>query len=574
MKSIAFRNLRPYQERQFFAATIAWDDPSAVAALYDSILQLKVTVDSDAVTWIAMWRELEAIVDQEYSIRYVEMTCDTEDSAKEKAYQHFSEKLAPIFSEKSQALKTQMLANPLLVARVRAEAPEFFRRVETDAAIFRQENIPLGVEVEHLSQEYQKISAAMTTEWNGQQVTLTQLARESENPDRAIRERAHRAEWDRRAQDKATLDKVFDQMFELRTRIAKNAGFANFRDYSFRARHRYDYTADDCFRFHEAIQRHLVPLTQELHRARRRKLGVSELRPWDLSVDIAGEKPHAPFRDVSELSEKVDRVFSEFDPELSGFYRQMVQHNLFDLANRKGKAPGGYQTSFGEARLPFIFMNAVGVHRDVITLLHESGHAFHSFLAREQDIFQCAAPMEFCEVASMSMELMASRYLPKVFGQEVSDQLMRQTLLAIPQLLLRIAMVDSLQHWMYTDPRGRDQEARHEKWYELSRAYMPEVVIDDTKAYVGIGWHKVLHIFQMPFYYIEYGVAELGALQFWQKYQENPATALTDYKTALAAGGTLGLKDLFRRANLRWPMDEKVVAPLAEMLDEKLSVYL
>ena len=563
------RELKPYREREFFPEGVDWSQPKAVVAAYDGLLQQEVNVDADAVQWLNSWRELDSIGEQEFKIRRIEMTCDTENEETANHFQEFSLNIMPLLMEKAQEMKDKLLSTPLLKDRVKMEAPVFFRQLQTDAKLFRKKNIDLSTQLRTHSQEYQKICGSMTVEWQGEQVTLIALNKEMDNQDRSVREDACRLSMTRRLDDKDRLDDLFNKMLDIRNRVAKNAGFDNFSAYIFPAKHRYDYTAAECLKFHESIRKHIVPLYASLSRKRKKALKIDSLQPWDMRVDVLGEEMHTPFKNISELVERTGKVFGAVDPELAKFYQNMNSQGLFDLENRKGKAPGGYQSFLPECRLPFIFMNAVGVHRDVTTLLHESGHAFHSYLAREMDPFQIHAPMEFCEVASMSMELMASEYLPDIFGKEVTDQLIRQTLLTIPGLLIQVAMVDAFQHWLYTDPKGKEPEERHKKWGELRKQYLPEV--DDSELDLSAMWQSILHIFEVPFYYVEYGIAQLGALQFWQKYLDDKELALSDYKKSLAAGGGLGLKDLFRRANLEWSMEESVIEQATQTLDEKLT---
>ena len=572
--TLALRKIESFHERQHIPARIDWDDAEAVKALYDDLLSREIKVDADAVAWLAAWRELDAASDEEFSIRHIEMTCDTTNADAEAAFSRFSENIMPVLMEQGQAMKQKVLDTDLLLRRAEAEVPRFLQDLRTDAKLYRKENIDLSTKLRALSQEYQKISGAMTVQWQGEEVTLQAIGREQENTDRSVREQAYRLTADRRKQDRDQLDKLFTQMFELRQQVAGNAGFDNFRDYIFPAKHRYDYSPGECEEFHAAIHRHIVPLAAKLHRLRKERLGLDTLRPWDTSVDLFNEEPHQPFSDVDELVSRCQNVFSNFDAELAAHYKTMVDKGLFDLENRKGKAPGGYQAFLAEVRLPFIFMNAVGVHRDVMTLLHESGHAFHSFLSREQDHFQMHAPMEFCEVASMSMELMASGFLPDIFGEKVAAQLTRQNLLVIPGLLIQVAMVDAFQHWLYTDPRGADADARHAKWLELTRKFLPELDLNGLEDSQRSSWQRILHIFEVPFYYVEYGVAQLGALQFWRNYRKDASATVEDYKRALSAGGALGLKDLFRRANLEWPMSDAAVKPLAGFLEQEIDDYL
>lgn len=567
----ALRRLPSFRTREHFPQGLSWQDPQALRNAYQGLVDSDPQLDEDAVAWLGRWRELEAIVEQEYSIRYIATTCDTTDQNAAEALDFFDKNILPVALEFGQKVRKRFFGNSLLQRRLEAEAPRYFAKLAADFKIFHAENIPLSVESRGLSAEYDRLAGSLTVDWDGQNITLPRLAKEQEGADRKRREQAWRKEWERRAASKKEFDDNFDAQFARRVQMAKNSGFANFRDYAFVSKHRFDYSPEDCQLFHKAIKAAFVPLATDLGELRQQKLGLDSLRPWDMSVDLFGEALAPPFKDVQDLEAKVGRVFKDMDPELAAQYETISKHKLFDLANRPGKAPGGYQSFLAEAGLPFIFMNAVGSNRDLFTLLHESGHAFHSFQARHLDHFQVDAPMEFCEVASMSMEFMALPGLMKHFGENVANQGARANVLAVAPMLLRIAMIDSFQHWIYTSPEGADRAARSAKWLELHREYLPNLDITGVEELIAISWHKVLHIFQVPFYYVEYGVAELGALQFWRRYLENPSGALRSYKTALSLGGTMGPKDLFRRADLAWPMDMQVCRDLAAFLRLKLG---
>lgn len=571
--TVNFRALPKYQDRMYYS-DLDWTRPDSIRAAYDELIAMPIKVDADAVDWLSRWRELDTIISNEGSVRYIEMTLATDDSEKSKSFQFFSETVTPVVTELGQKMREKILATPLLKTRVRKEAPLLLKHFETDANLFRQENIEIQTKLRKLSQEYQSIAGAQTAEWEGKQVTMQALAKELEGIERDRREKAYKTAVARRLQDKAKLDDLFDRMLQLREEEAKNAGFSSFRDYKFQAKHRYDYTPSECLAFHEAVQEFIVPVLEKLTNERKQRLRIPSVRPWDGGVDLFGEAPVVPFRDTNELVQRVGSVFADFDPELSRFYEEMRSHGLFDLDNRKGKAPGGYQALLDESKLPFIFMNAVGVKRDVMTLLHESGHAFHSFLSRQIDPFQMHAPMEFCEVASMSMELMTQDKVKAIFGDTVAKQIQRSNIIGLASTFTSVCMVDGFQHWVYTDPDGRNAEARHQKWLELTKLYNSGTDFSGLEEGTGAAWHKILHIFEVPFYYIEYGIAQCGALQFWEKFETDPAAALADYKAAMSAGGTLGLKDLFRRANMDWPMTKPAIAKLAKFLESKINLVL
>jgi len=360
-----------------------------------------------------------------------------------------------------------------------------------------------------------------------------------------------------------------DELFVLRNQSAGSLGLRDFVEYSFKANHRTDYTPADCHEFHRSVEKAVVPQFRRALAYRREKLGLESLRPWDLGCDPLGRAPLKPFKEASRLVEGVGNIFSKMDPELHAFYRTMTDKGLMDLENRVGKAPGGYQCGLSEVRLPFIFMNAVGMNEDVFTLLHESGHAFHLFYTRKMPLgFNRGAPMEFSEVASMAMERMGARYLEEFYTPEERKRAIQTEDEEVFRLLPWVATVDAFQHWLYTHP-GHTQAERKAAWLGLDERFGSNLDWSGLEEFRGHSWHRQLHIFEVPFYYIEYGIAQLGALQVWLKSLENEKAALADYKRGLALGGTRGLRELFEGAGLKFDMREEAIRPLVEKVKEE-----
>jgi len=372
-------------------------------------------------------------------------------------------------------------------------------------------------------------------------------------------------------QEADKFDGILDAMLKLRTQTARNAGFDNYRDYAFRRLGRFDYTPKDCEQFHAAVERHVMPVMRELQAERRAPLKLDRLRPWDLAVDPLNRPPLNPFARVEEMVSRTQKIFDRLDGELAGGFRQMQDLRLLDLDNRKGKAPGGYQDTLNEARLPFIFMNAVGLQRDVETILHEAGHAFHALATREEDLRAYRhAPIEFCEVASMSMELLGNRFIEEFYADGDAERARRVHLEGIVGVFPWIATVDAFQHWLYTHPNHTRKE-RKKAWLNLMDRFGGDVDWGGYEAARANLWHRQLHIFLHPFYYIEYGIAQLGALQVWANSKRDQVKALSDYKNALALGGSRPLPELFSAAGCKFEFSEKTIQPLAKMLREELK---
>jgi oligoendopeptidase F len=564
-------HISPFAPRQFLPEKIDLTDTAQLAPVFD---RLETALDqaasaADLEAWLRHHGEVCAALAESSSLLYIAMTCQTDDEAKEKAYMHIVEVVDPWLKPRQFALMQKLVQSPAF-----AQLPSFYavfrRSVETQVKIYREENIPRETQVAKLSQKYQKISGGMTVQFDGQEQTLARMGRIQEEPDRARREAAWKLVAERRLQDAARLEELFDQLLVLRNEIALAAGFPDFRAYTFASYERFDYTPEDCLRFHDAIEHHVVPLARELQKERQARLGVAPLRPWDLAVDPDHHPALRPFAESSELLEKCHQIFSKLDPRLGDYYAVLRKQQLVDLDNRKGKAPGGYQSTLAEARVPFIFMNAVGVHRDVETMLHEAGHAFHALAAREQPLHAYrGAPIEFCEVASMGMELLAAPHLNLFYSDQDAKRARRDHLEGIIKFFPWMATVDAFQHWIYTHP-GHTHDERAQCWLALMDRFggiEDWSGLEPARAHL---WHRQLHIFEIPFYYVEYGIAQLGALQLWQASRRDLPAALDHYLNSLSLGGSRPLPELFQTGGLAFDFTDKTIAPLMRNVKEAL----
>ncbi len=561
----------PFVPRRFLPEKIDLTDTAQLAPVFDRLdagLNRAASV-ADLEAWLGEHSEVCAALAESSSLHYIAMTCQTDDEAKEKAYMHIVEVVDPWLKPRQFALMRKLVASSRF-----SELPPvyavFRRSVEAQVEIYREENVARETEVAKLTQQYQKISGGMTVQFDGQEQTLARMGRIQEEQDRIRREAAWKTVTERRLQDADRLEELFDQLLVLRNEIAHAAGFTDFRAYTFAYYERFDYTPEDCLRFHEAVEKHVVPLARELQKERQARLGVEPLRPWDLAVDPDHNPPLRPFTESSELLEKCQRIFSKLDPRLGDYYAVLRKQELVDLDNRKGKAPGGYQSTLAEARVPFIFMNSVGVHRDVETMLHEAGHAFHALASREQPLHAYrSAPIEFCEVASMGMELLAAPYLDLFYSEKDAKRAQRDHLEGIIKFFPWMATVDAFQHWIYTHP-GHTREERAQYWLSLMDRFGG---IEDWSGFEKArahGWHRQLHIFEIPFYYVEYGIAQLGALQLWQASRRDLPGALDHYLQGLSLGGSRPLPELFQAGGLAFDFTEKTIAPLMGKVKEAL----
>ncbi|MCI0348912.1 MAG: M3 family oligoendopeptidase, partial [Acidobacteriales bacterium] len=470
---------------------------------------------------------------------------------------HFIETILPQVRVADQKLKEKLLASGL--------QPEGYdialRNMRTETELFRDENVPLLTEEDKLRTEYDKIIAAQTVEWEGEERTVPQMLPVLLETDRAVRERAWQVVAIRRLADRKALNDLWKRFLTLRRQIAANADMPDYRAFIWRSLLRFDYTADDCLSFHRAIEEVVVPAATRIYEKRRARLGVETLRPWDTDVDPLSRSPLHPFEDVGTLDETTATIFHNLDPQLGEYYAIMQREGLLDLENRKGKAPGGYCTGYSYSKRPFIFMNAVGMHDDVQTLLHEGGHAFHLFESSELPRYLWIdAPTEFAEVASMSMELLGAPYLAKDAGgfykSEDASRARIEHLEGIVLFWPYMAVVDAFQQWVYThDDEALNPANCDTKWSELWDRFMPGIDYSDLDDVKATGWQRKLHIFQIPFYYVEYGLAQLGAVQVWHGSLSDQAKAIAAYRRALALAGTVSLPSLFTAAGAKFAMD-------------------
>jgi oligoendopeptidase F len=528
--------------------------------------------DTTIEHWMEDWSDLNRIISEMYARLFVATTLDTSDQQAQKRFNGFLDDIFDPFQVANQALKLKLLACGLQLAEF--EVP--LRNLRLEAEIYREENVELLAEEKKLVNEYDAIIGAETVLWEGQEVTTTQLEPILLRLDRAEREKAWRVGMERRLQDRQRLGALWSRMLDLRGRIARNAGFADYRSYRWKQLFRFDYTPENCLQFHAAIEKVVIPAASRLYEQRQEQLGISNLRPWDLHLDPLGRQALKPFQSVAELETKVSSIFHRVDPQLGDYFDAMRLNGLLDLENRKGKAPGAYCNNYDMVRKPFIFGNAVGLHADVSMLLHESGHAFHVFEEAHLPYYQqLPVGMEFAEVASTAMEFLASPYLLSCEGGFYTEteaaraliELLQEDLLFWPYM----SVVDSFQHWAYThqaqacEPQNCDQ-----KWAELWQRFMPGVDWSGLEDILVTGWQRKQHIFEDPFYYVEYGLAYLGAFQVWRNAMDDQKGAVAAYKQALALGGTVTIPQLYATAGARFTMDEEILVEIIELIENQI----
>lgn len=541
---------------------------------FQQLLSAEINNEPDFRQFLKNVSDLESYVSENLAWRYIKMTCNTADEEAETAYLYFVQEIQPLLAPLENDINSKILASPFKSAIVHDEAYRiYFRALQGAVDIYREENIPIQAELQTLAQEYSRIQGAMSIEADGKTLTMQQASNYLLQTDRALREKIWRLMHERRMQNTTELNELFSEMVKKRHQLALNAGFDNFRDYMFKAMGRYDYTKNDCFDFHHAIETHVVPLLKSLTLKRKQQLGFEVLKPWDMSVDPLGRSPLRPFETGEELLEKGIAALAKTDTFFSDCLSTMKQRNLLDLDSRLGKAPGGYNYPLAETNLPFIFMNASGNLRDVETLVHEAGHAIHSFLMAplELNAFK-NTPSEVAELASMSMELISMEGWDAYFNN--ADELNRareEQLEGIIGTLPWIATVDAFQHWIYENPEHSIAE-RAEKWTELTTRFGTGMIdytgLEDALTY---SWQKQLHIYEVPFYYIEYGFAQLGALGVWKNVLQNSKTGIEQYKNALKLGYTRTIPEVYQQAGVPFEFGGKYVQDLFSFLNAQLN---
>jgi oligoendopeptidase F len=572
MPSLNLQKLPHDFPRRYIPATADLGKWDSVETFFRELEGRPLRSGEDLKKWLGDMGEFYDCLNEEGSLRYVRMTCQTDDPEIEKAYLDYLEKVSEPSKPRFFALSKKYWDCPFRSSLPEKEFFLYNRSVENDLALYREENTPLETELEKLSQQFQKLSGSLMVNYDGKEQTLQQMGRYSELPDRKKREEAWRLSAERRLRDKDNFEDIFDKMLKIRGQTARNAGFGNYRDYAFRRKERFDYGPADCEAFHESAEKAVKPLVVKIQERRRKKLGLPALRPWDLSVDPDNLPPLRPFEKVEELAAGCERILSKVDPEFGKNFNTMKELGLLDLESRKGKAPGGYQTELSDARLPFIFANSVGMDHDVRTLLHEGGHAMHSFASRAIPFSAYRhAPIEFCEVASMSMELMADPYLGEFYAdpKEAARSILRH-LEDVIILLPWIATVDAFQHWVYTRP-DHSRGERSAYWVEL-RKRLGGIEdwggLEEIQAHL---WHRQLHIFEYPFYYIEYAIAQLGALQVWKNFRKDKREGVRLYKQGLSVGGTKTLPEIFKTAGIRFDFSLRIIKPLMEEVEKEME---
>ena len=560
-------------KRTFLPASFTVTDWASIEPYFKTLMETEITDKESLEQWLKDQSELEAAVSEDACWRQIKMTCDTQNKSLEEAFNFFCMEIQPKIQPFSDALNKKLIATPFLQQLDEAQYHTYLRSIKKSIELFREENIPLQAEIAVLQQQFGQITGAMMVTVSGKEYTLQQAAKFLENPDRAIREEVYKKIQDRRLQDTEKLNGLFDKLVALRNKEAINAGFNNYRDYRFKELGRFDYTKEDCYQFHAAVKLHVLPLVNEIYKKKREKLGLDDLRPWDMDAEPAGTNPLRPFTTGDELLQKSIDCFNQLRPFFGECLQKMKALNHLDLESRKGKAPGGYNCPLAESGAPFIFMNAAGQMNDVTTILHEGGHAVHSFLAHPLPLSGFKEyPMEIAEVASMAMELFTMDHWESFFDnasdlKRAKEHQLERVITIFPW----IAIIDKYQHWLYEHPVHTHEE-RTAAWVATLSEFQDEIIdYSGLDTYRSNAWQRQLHLFEVPFYYIEYGIAQLGAIGMWMQYKKNPQLALDNYCNALALGATKTLPELYKTAGLEFDFSPGKIQVLMDFVKEEMD---
>ncbi len=550
--------------------SITWEN---LEPIFTELQNREINNTADLEHWLKDRSELEAALEEDFAWRYIKMSCDTANEELVKNFQYFATEIEPKISPLANELNKKFVESPFMDDLDKEKYFVYSRAIKKALELYRDENIELFTELQVKQQKYQSTTGAMSVELNGQEYTLEQASIFIKDLNREVRENAWKTIQQRRLIDKDDLNILFDELIKLRNQVALNAGFENYRDYMFQALGRFDYTPQDCYDFANAIEKEIVPILKEQAEKRREALGLDVLKPWDLEVSISGKPALKPFNNGEELIDKSIACFNAIDEKLGSKLATMKANKLFDVESRKGKAPGGYNYPLAETGAPFIFMNSANSLRDLTTMVHEGGHAIHTFLTANlelNDFKHC--PSEVAELASMSMELISMDKWDVYFDNEEDlNRAKKEQLADVLKTLPWVAVIDQFQHWIYTNPNhtAADREETFKQIFNRFGAGFADWT--DLEQQFGNGWQKQLHLFEVPFYYIEYAIAQLGAIAVWKNYKENPEKALEQYLAALALGYTKPMNEIYETAGIKFDFSAEYVKELANFVKTELE---
>jgi oligoendopeptidase F len=560
-------------KRIFLPDNLVIDSWNKLETFFEDLKNRTISNVAELEKWLRDRSELEAVLEEDMAWRYIKMNINTTDENLAESFNFFITEIEPKVAPYDNDFNLKLVNSPYIDELNKEKYHIYIRGIKKQIEIFREENIPLNTKLQADAQKYGAISAKMMVNYDGKELTLQQAANYLKNIDRAIREEVFHLSNERRLEDEAALNTLYTELIQLRNKVAQNAGFANYRDYMFAAMGRFDYKPQDCFDFHNAIAKEVVPVTNLFDQEKKQLLGVDTLKPWDTAVDPTGKAPLKPFEGGEELIDKSIKCFYKIRPFFGDCLEIMKQMKYVDLDSKKGKAPGGFNYPLHEIGVPFIYMNSVGSQRDLVTMVHEGGHAVHSFLSRDLELTGFKdAPSEVAELASMSMELLTMDYWDEFYtNPEELKRAKKEQLEKALETLPWVASIDKFQHWVYENPTHTVEE-RYATWQNIMKEFGSNVVdwSGNENALAAL-WQKQLHLYEVPFYYIEYGMAQLGAIAVWRNYKQNPTKAIDQYIAALKLGYTKSIGEIYKAAGIEFNFTQAYVKELVDFIKEELG---
>ena len=551
-------------KRQILKSDFSITSWELLSPYFEELKQREINSQNQLEKWLLDYNELGAVVSENMAWRYIKMTCDTTNTELRDHFNDFVQNIEPNISPIANDLNKKIINSPFINQLTKTGYSIYLRGIKNSIDLFREENIPLNTKLQELEQQFGEINGAQSIEYKGEKMTLQKAGVFLKDLNRNVREEVYHLVQNRRAKDEDALNNLFTQLIALRHQVSLNAGFKNYRDYKHQFLARFDYSVQDCLNFHEAVKLHAVPLINENDRPRKEKLNLEDYRPWDTSVDEEGLSPLKPFNGAQELIDKTIKCFNKIDPFFGECIDTMQKLNRLDLESRLGKAPGGYQYPLYETDVPFIFMTSVGLHRDLVTMVHEGGHAIHSFLNFNLELVDFKSPpSEVAELASMSMELISMEHWDVFFDtEEELKRAKRQQLESVMDTLPWIAAIDKFQHWIYLNP-NHSIEDRYQSWQTIMNDFGSQIInYNGLENNLKRRWQVQLHLYEVPFYYIEYGFAQLGAIAVWRNYKTNAKIAVEQYKAALALGYTKSIPQIYETAGIKFDFSPDYIKEL------------
>lgn len=558
-------------KRQIIKSDFSITSWELLSPYFEELKQREINSQNELEKWVLDYNEIGAVVSENMAWRYINMTCDTTNTELRNKFNDFVQNIEPNITPVANDLNKKIINSPFIHQLTKIGYGIYLRGIKNSIDLFREENIPLNTKLQELEQQFGEINGAQSIEYKGEKMTLQKAAIFLKDLNRKVREEVYHLVQNRRSKDEDALNNLFSQLIQLRHQVSVNAGFKNYRDYKHQLLARFDYSVEDCLNFHEAVKLHVVPLINENDRKRKKKLNLEDYRPWDTSVDEDGLSPLKPFDGAQELIDKTIKCFNKIDPFFGECIDTMQKLNRLDLESRLGKAPGGYQYPLYETDVPFIFMNAVGLHRDLVTMVHEGGHAIHSFLNFNLELVDFKSPpSEVAELASMSMELISMEHWDVFFNSEEElKRAKRQQLESVMDTLPWIAAIDKFQHWIYLNP-NHSLKDRYESWQNIMNDFGSQIInYDGLENNLKRRWQVQLHLYEVPFYYIEYGFAQLGAIAVWRNYKTNSKITVEKYKAALALGYTKSIPQIYETAGIKFDFSPDYIKELMAFVKQE-----